>query len=134
MFLLLLLVIFGLGFSYLATQNTMGVNLQLYNQTLTGVPLYIVALGSLLVGFFIAWIVSLIDWASSAMTMHSKDSAIHRNERTIMSLQEKVRDLELENARLRGETDEEVEPEKISREEHRPAPNLFDRLRHRLSI
>ena len=103
---LILMVIFGVWFAWLATQNTVGTTLRIGSYELTNIPLYLIALGSLLLGLLISWIINTLDWISSALTIKSKEGRIAQTEREIDNLQTQIRSLELENARLRGENKE----------------------------
>lgn len=102
MSLLIIAIVFGLGFTLLAIQNTAFVVVQLAGYAWT-IPLYIVMFGSLLVGLLIAWLFNLIDWASSTLTLHGKDAQIKKEHQTVETLEKEVHRLEVENARLRGE-------------------------------
>jgi uncharacterized protein HemY len=113
MFVLILVLLIGLGIAYFATQNTAGVNITLANNTFEGVSLYLIVLGSLLLGIFMSWLISLVDSVSSFLNMHGKDTAIKDSEKYIQTLKQKNHDLELENARLKGEkTAAEKTPQK----------------------
>ncbi len=101
MFVLIVVIILGLIFSYFATQNTVGVTLKL-NDLALQLPLYIIVLGSLLLGIVISWIMNLTDVFASFLTIHGKDSAIKQDRKVISNLKNKMHDLEIENARLKG--------------------------------
>src|SRR3989344_4059786 len=98
---LILVVITALGFAYLATQNTAVTNLQAGNFVWTNVPLYLIALGSLLFGLLLSWIINTVDWIISAFTIKNKETRIKSIEQDNFKLQEKLYNLELENANLR---------------------------------
>lgn len=95
-------ILFGLGFTLLSLQNTAVVTLHAGGYMFF-VPVFLLVLGSLLVGLFIAWFLSAIGWISSAFTMHAKDTQIRRTEGEVNSLQKRIHELEIENSRLRGE-------------------------------
>jgi len=59
MLVLLVGIIFGLAIGYFATQNTTLVTIQVAQYAFEEVPLYLVIVGSLFVGLFIAWILYL---------------------------------------------------------------------------
>lgn len=126
---LIVIVLLGLGFAFLAVQNT-GVsafNFLGYSWTL---PIYMIAFGSLLIGFFISWIVSSISTLGTWFSLHGKDSKIHKSEQTVAQLQSKIRELELENAKLQGHDEapqREVVVEKPAAENR--LHNFFDRFR-----
>ena len=65
-------------------------------------PLYLVILGSLLVGFLIAGVLSSANSIFSAFKIMGKDTTISNSQKEIDSLKETIHDLELENAKLKG--------------------------------
>lgn len=129
MSLLIAAVLFGLGFAYLATQNTTGVTLQAGGYALIGIPLYLVVLGSLLVGLFMAFFMSSVGWISSAMTIRGKENRIRQTEGEADTLRQQIHKLELENSRLKGEH-KIVEREDHDDEVVTPRRNFFDRFRN----
>ena len=123
---LLFLVIIGLGMAFFATQNVFPATITIANNTFSDIPLYMIVLGSLLLGIFISWVVSLTDGVSSSMALHGKNAALHNAQRTIDSLKRRIHDLELENSRIRGE-------QRRFTQTGRPAPSFFDRLRNHIT-
>ena len=93
-------VIFGLAIGYFATQNTVPVAIQLGELRIENVPLYIATIGSLILGVFIAWIFYLARTVSSTFTIYGKDRLVKRTE-TAVDLEQRIRQLESENTRLR---------------------------------
>jgi uncharacterized integral membrane protein len=100
---LLIAVVFGLGIGYFATQNTIPVTIRLADYALEEVPLYLVVIGSLLVGLFIAWILYVAQSVSARLTLYGRDKAVRNSRRTVAELEQRIHDLEIDNARLRGE-------------------------------
>jgi uncharacterized integral membrane protein len=98
---LIVIVLFGLGFAFLATQNTAAATFNLLGYTWT-LPMYMIVFGSLLIGFFISWIVSSIGTLGAWSSLHGKDRKIHEGQQTAAQLQSRIRELELENAKLQG--------------------------------
>lgn len=98
---LLVAVIFGAAIGYFATQNTMPVTIRLADYAVEEVPLYLVIVGSLLVGLLIAWILYIARSVSSSITIHGKDTEVRRARQTVADLEHRVQQLEVENARLR---------------------------------
>ncbi len=124
---LILVTIFGLGFAFFATQNTGAVNISFGNSGLFSIPIYLVVLGSLLIGLVLSWVINTIDWIGSTWTIRDRESKIKDIAGNNLVLQKQIHDLELENARLRGEKREvEVKQEYAH-------PNWLDRLRHNLA-
>ena len=104
MFALIVLIIFGIGVAFFATQNTQTISINLANNPLDGIPLYLIVLVSLLLGFVLSWLISLIDVISSAFKLHGKDSAIKNSNKQISELTKTVHKLELENERLKTQS------------------------------
>lgn len=97
---LILLFIFSLSVAYFATQNTGNVHILIGNYLFRDIPLYVIVVGSLLIGIFVSWLISLVDSFSSFFILHGKDHEIKRMQKIINTLQEKNHDLEVENTHL----------------------------------
>jgi uncharacterized integral membrane protein len=93
-------VIFGLGIGYFATQNTSPVTIHMGELILENVPLYLVVLGSLLLGLFLAWTFYFARTLSTTLAIYGRDSAIKKAKQVVTDLEQRVRDLEAVNARL----------------------------------
>lgn len=104
MFALIVLFIFGIGVAFFATQNTQPISLTFANYSLAGIPVYIIVLISLVLGFAISWIISLFDVISSSFKIRGKENKIKDSNKQINELTKKVHQLELENERLKGES------------------------------
>ncbi len=109
---LIVIVLFGLGFAFLATQNTSAATFNLLGYTST-LPMYIIVFGALLIGFFISWIVSSIGTLDTWFSLHGKDSKIRETQQTVVQLHSRIRELELENANLKGHN--EVSQREVTR-------------------
>lgn len=129
MFTLILGIIFGLLFAFFATQNTAGVTLTIGSLALTNIPLYLIALGSLLIGFLISGLFNLIESVSSSLALMGKDSKIRHTENQVEEMSRKVQELEIENARLKGEHEVVVEDQSPAEKK-----NIFGKLRHNFSF
>ena len=98
---LLVAVIFGAAIGYFATQNTLPVTIRLADYAIEEVPLYLVIVGSLLAGLLIAWILYIARSVSSSITIHGKDAEVRKARQAAADLEHRVKDLEVENARLK---------------------------------
>lgn len=105
---LLVLIVFGLGVALFAVQNTSAVTMAIGSYQLQGVPLYVIVVGSMIFGVFVAWLTSLVSGISTMITLHGKDHAIRESEKTVNILKEQVHKLELEISSLKGEVREPV--------------------------
>jgi len=102
MLVLLIAVLFGLATGYFATQNTMPVTIRVVEYVWEGIPLYMVVMGSLLVGLFIAWILYVARSVSSTVTFYTKEYAVKGTRQMAADLEKRLRALEEENTRLRA--------------------------------
>ena len=98
MLVLLVGIIFGLAIGYFATQNTTPVTIQVAEYAFKEVPLYVVIVGSLFVGLFIAWILYFARSVSSTLAIHGRDHALKRARQTTADLELRVQELQAENA------------------------------------
>lgn len=95
-------IVFAIIVAVFATQNTASVviNVSEYSRL---VPLYLVVLISLLVGFVFAWVLHLLDAFASLFILRGKNNAIKKGKKENTELANKVRDLEVEKAKLETE-------------------------------
>lgn len=129
---LLILVIFGLGMAFFATQNTLPIAITIANYTFVGVPLYGIVIGSMILGIFVSWLVNMVDAISSTLTIHGKNSALRQAHEELDTLKQEKHKLEIENAHLRGKPQQFLaEDEEEERKQH-SRPSFFHRLRHSL--
>jgi lipopolysaccharide assembly protein A len=98
---LIVTVLMGLALAYFATFNTQAVSINLANNLLV-VPLYMLVIVSILIGLLVSAIISSIDSISSAFALKSRDSQIRQKEKTVEALEQRIHDLEIENAKLKG--------------------------------
>ncbi len=129
---LIVAVLIGLLSAYFASINPGAVTINLINYTLT-IPLYTLVLGSLLLGLLVSWIISMVDGIIVAFAMSNKEGTIKESEKAIQKLEQRVNDLEIENARLKGHDDGKPTIELRDgsiRPASTPTRSLFDKLRH----
>ena len=102
MVVLLVAVIFGIAIAYFGMQNISPVTIRLNEYVWNDVPLYLVIVGSLFVGLFIAGILYFARSVSSRLTIYGKDRAMKKARHTVGDLEQRVRELEAETARLKA--------------------------------
>lgn len=126
---LVILIVFGLGMAYFATQNTGLVHILVGNYMISGVPIYVLVVVAILLGIFVSWLINMVGSVSSLMALRGKDSALHKAQKAIADLEEKNRNLSLENAKLKGqeETEGKHHKEEASVNPHAP---LFKHIGH----
>lgn len=131
MTLLLTAVLLGIGFTFLAIQNTVNVDLRAGGYIIPQIPLFMIVLVSFFFGIFLSWIFGSIGWISSSMTIHSKDTALRNKNREIEKLQQRIDELEADKDHLKGEKETVIHER--SEHDHQKHPNLIDRIRYNLS-
>lgn len=94
---LLITILFGLGFAYFATVNTDRVTINFAQYSIPGLPIYIVILGSLLVGITLATIIHAVDSISNHLILRKKENTIKELKKTTAELIKRVHQLELSN-------------------------------------
>lgn len=106
-------VLLGLIIAYFATQNTGVVSLRFLQYNIPNVPLYVVVAGSLLVGLLLSWIISIVNGIATSLTMRGKESKIKDYRKENADLTKRIHQLELENTRLRAETNDETDDKSL---------------------
>src|SRR5258708_39694239 len=99
---LITLVVFGIIAALFANQNNSGATIYLGSTTLQNIPLYLVVLGSMLVGLIMAWVINLIEGVFTGVKILGKNQAIKSGQKELEKLQGKIHELEIENAKLKG--------------------------------
>ena len=99
---LLVAVISAIAIAYFGMQNISPVTIRLNEYVWDDVPMYLVIVGSLFVGLFIAWILYFAGSASSTLTIFGKDRAMKKTKHTVADLEQRVRELEAETTRLKA--------------------------------
>ncbi|KKQ42932.1 MAG: hypothetical protein US60_C0010G0021 [Microgenomates group bacterium GW2011_GWC1_37_8] len=102
MLVLVLVIIFGVAFSYFATQNTGGITIYLGSYTLGNIPLYLVVLGSMAICLSIAGLIYLLKNLSSSLTISEKESELRDVKKELAEITKHAHKLELENTKLKA--------------------------------
>jgi uncharacterized integral membrane protein len=128
---LIVAILFGVSLTFFAFQNSVGVPVALGSYQVFAIPLYLVVVFSVLLGILMASFISGIEGISSYLTLRRKNHIITTDERTINELQQKIHNLEMENAKLRSEHKEErriLADERVATEDMAQRPSFFDRI------
>lgn len=110
---LLVTVLAGLVIAFFATQNTGIITLFFLEYKLVNIPIYIVIVGALLVGLFLGWILSLINGIATGFTIWGKESRIKDYKKENADLLKEKHQLELENTRLKAQTNEPADDKSL---------------------
>jgi uncharacterized integral membrane protein len=98
----LLTLFFGFGFGYFAVENTAPVTIRFGKFFMPHVPLYWVALGSIITGLIITGSFYFARKVSDSLFDYARETARIRTKTTQADLEQKIRELETVNARLRS--------------------------------
>ncbi len=128
---LLIIIAFGLGMAYFATQNTGAVDITFANYVIQAVPLYGIVIGSILLGIFISSLISMVQSISSALRIRGKETELRNANKTIQTLKRENTDLSLKNNRLKDEQEIPHPTEEIDHDEPNERPSFFERIKHR---
>ena len=132
---LIILLVFGIGVSVFALQNTINTTISFFGYGFSNVPLYTVILGSMLFGVNAASIIGLIDSLGNAFTLSRKNREIASVSSDVAALQRRVNELEDENATLRQDrhdivTEKNAELDRKDEEIREVKPTFIDNIRH----
>lgn len=91
-------------FGYFATFNTLSIPLVLgHFYTFPSAPLYLVIGATLLIGIFLAWLISFTSHLATQFTLSRFKKELQEKKEAIRSMTKKVNELQVENASLKGE-------------------------------
>lgn len=99
---LILILLIGSVFVYLAQNNLTPVTLHLGSVVVSDLPLFYVISGSLLTGLILAYLFYLINSIFIGFSMRKKDHAIKETKNQIAELTKQIHKLEIENEGLRS--------------------------------
>jgi uncharacterized integral membrane protein len=99
-------LVVSLVVAYLATQNATLVTLRFGQTVLADIPLFFVVLFSMIFGTLLASIVTLINLIKSKWTIFGQKGQLKKSYKTVGELQQRVSELEGENATLRDQIKE----------------------------
>jgi uncharacterized integral membrane protein len=128
---LIIAIIFGLGLTFFAFSNSISVPVAFAGFQFSAIPLYLVVVFAVLAGIVMAWFISAIDGISSHMEMRGKNNRINDDQKAITALQDRIHNLEVENAKLKTDNRGVMSE---SKEEHadnyneRYKPSFWERL------
>ncbi len=98
---LILLVLFGIIAAVFATQNSTVVPITVLGYSIRQIPLYLVVFGSLLIGFLLSFVISIVNSIFTSFKLHGKDVKIKETKKTVVDLTKRNHELELEITKLK---------------------------------
>lgn len=112
---LIVVLIFAVIISLFSTQNTANVTVTVFSFPLI-MPLYLVVFSSIISGLLISWVITLMESISTTITLLDKNRALSKTKKTVDELVSQIHALEIENAKLKGESKAKEEASQTSKE------------------
>lgn len=137
MTMLLITAIFGFLFALFATQNTSPASIAAGPWHLNNIPVYWIVLGSLLGGLFISWVINFFEGVAASWAINKKERQLKQSQHSVEELNQRLHNLEVENAQLKGvDAIRETHPNDVSEEIVIPHQdkNILDKIRHNFSF
>lgn len=100
MLILILSLIVGSLLVYISKYNFQPVSVNLGFTVFSGIPLFYIIVGSLVIGLVLSYLVSLIQSVSTSFILHGKNVEIKKNKDEVLELTKRVHQLEIKNERL----------------------------------
>ena len=94
-------LVISLILAFIATQNSSLVTLNLGSTTLSNIPLFFVVLASILAGFLVGSIITVINLIKSKLTILGQKGQLKKTYKTVEELQGRVNEVEEENSTLK---------------------------------
>lgn len=126
---LLIGAISALFIYFFALQNSQTVTVQFLNYFSGDIPLYLVVIISIVAGVILSLVISIPGYISAAVNMFNKDKKIKSTEKTLEKVSNKVKDLEIENTKLKNNS----HGPSFMKQSIFDKPNFLQKIRNRLS-
>jgi uncharacterized membrane protein (DUF106 family) len=109
MLIVILVLVVGAALVYISRFNLMPVTINLRLYTFSDIPLFYVIVGSVLAGLILSYLFYLIHVIIDAFKLRGKDNEIKKNKDEVLELTKRVHQLELENEKLKHNSDHKPE-------------------------
>ncbi len=100
MLVLILSLLVGSLLVYISKYNFQLVSVNLGFTVFSGIPLFYIIVGSLVIGLVLSYLVSIIQLISTSFILHGKNVEIKKNKDEVLELTKRVHQLEIKNERL----------------------------------
>ena len=109
MLIIILFVIVGSAVVYISKFNFAPVTVNLGFRVFSDIPLFYVIIASLLAGLVFSYLIYLVRAISTTFTLRGKNKEIKKDKDEILELTKRVHQLELENVKLKSNSESKVE-------------------------
>ena len=100
MLILILSLIVGSMLVYISRFNFQPVSVNLGFTVFSGIPLFYVIVGSLLVGLILSYLAYVVNAISNSFVLRGKNNEIKKNKEEVLELTKRVHQLEIKNEKL----------------------------------
>lgn len=97
---LILTLIIGLAIAYFSKNSSSDINIALGDSQYFNIPLYMITVGTYLLGILLAWIIEIPQSIATTFQIMGLGRSVKSGNNTIASLQNKINRLEIENSKL----------------------------------
>lgn len=99
------IVLSALIFGYFASENAHRVDITIASVRYEHTPLYLIVGISMLTGVVLSWFLSIVYHIGISTRMRGKEKKLNQTQKTVNELTRRIHELELENVKLKTETD-----------------------------
>jgi len=100
MLILILSLIVGSLLVYISKYNFQPISINLGFTVFSGIPLFYIIVGSLVIGLVLSYLASLIQSISTSLVLNGKNKEIKKNKDEVLELTKRVHQLEIKNEKL----------------------------------
>ena len=129
---LLITITIGLAIAYFSHRTASGVTITIGENIYPGIPLYVITVGTYILGILLAWIIEVPQSIATAFQIMGLGRTIKSGNNTITQLQEKIKKLETENIKLHERSSQSVIVDKQADGNYKP--NIIQNFLHRLKL
>ncbi len=104
MLILILSLVIGSMLVYISRFNFQPVSVNLGFTVFSGIPLFYIIVGSLVIGLVLSYLVSVMQSISTSFILHGKNVEIKKNRDEVLELTKRVHQLEIKNEKLGKES------------------------------
>jgi hypothetical protein len=129
---LILTLLIGLGIIFVSRNINSGINLSIGVYKFSNIPLFIITVGTYLLGILLAWIIEVPQSIATAFQIMGLGRTIKSGNNTISQLQNKIKSLEMENTRLQQRNNQSIIVNKQPDGNYKP--NIIQNFLHKLHL
>lgn len=127
---LVITIIIGFVIAFFSRHITSGVTITIGENIYSNIPLFVITVGTYLLGLLLAWIIEIPQSIATAFRIMGLGRKINSGNKTIEQLQNKIKKLELENIKLHDHN--QFVASRQTDVNYRP--NIFQKALHKLNL